>query len=136
MADILILTIIITLLSSCALSWFIAVNKLKLERDKYELDKYDLNLNTEIKLEQLDEFIQTIMNEYIATHINPNEYINKASLKRICRDCVSQISERLTPALRDQFSVYYTDESLDEVIVNKVFIYISAFVREKNANTA
>jgi len=135
MLDILILTIVFTLISSCALSWFIAVNKVRLDRDKYNLDKYDLNINTDIKMGQLDEFLESIMNEYIATHISPNEYIDNPSMKLIMRECVSIIEKRMTQALRDQMSVFYNESELNDIIVNKVFIYISSFVREKNANT-
>lgn len=135
MLDILILTIVFTLISSCALSWFLAVNKVRLDRDKYNLDKYDLNLNTDIKMGQLDEFLESIMNEYIATHISPNEYIDNPSMKLIMRECVSIIEKRMTQALRDQMSVFYNESELNDIIVNKVFIYISSFVREKNANT-
>jgi len=135
MLDILILTIVFTLISSCALSWFLAVNKVRLDRDKYNLDKYDLNLNTDIKMGQLDEFLESIMNEYIATHISPNEYIDNPSMKLIMRDCVSIIEKRMTQALKDQMSVFYNESELNDIIVNKVFIYISSFVREKNANT-
>lgn len=135
MLDILILTIVFTLISSCALSWFLAVNKVRLDRDKYNLDKYDLNINTDIKMGQLDEFLESIMNEYIATHISPNEYIDNPSMKLIMRECVSIIEKRMTQALRDQMSVFYNESELNDIIVNKVFIYISSFVREKNANT-
>lgn len=135
MLDILILTIVFTLISSCALSWFLAVNKVRLDRDKYNLDKYDLNLNTDIKMGQLDEFLESIMNEYIATHISPNEYIDNPSMKLIMRECVSIIEKRMTQALKDQMSVFYNESELNDIIVNKVFIYISSFVREKNANT-
>lgn len=135
MLDILILTIVFTLISSCALSWFLAVNKVRLDRDKYNLDKYDLNINTDIKMGQLDEFLESIMNEYIATHISPNEYIDNPSMKLIMRDCVSIIEKRMTQALKDQMSVFYNESELNDIIVNKVFIYISSFVREKNANT-
>lgn len=135
MQVILILAITVTLLSSCVLSWYIAVNKVRLDRDKYELDRYDLNINSDIKLDQLDEFIQTIINEYLATHVSPSEFINTASTKLIMRECVNLIETRMTQALRDQFSLFYNDDKLDEIIVNKAFIYISAFVREKNANT-
>lgn len=135
MLDILILTIVFTLISSCALSWFLAVNKVRLDRDKYNLDKYDLNINTDIKMGQLDEFLESIMNEYIATHISPNEYIDNPSMKLIMRECVSIIEKRMTQALKDQMSVFYNESELNDIIVNKVFIYISSFVREKNANT-
>lgn len=135
MLDILILTIVFTLISSCVLSWFLAVNKVRLDRDKYNLDKYDLNINTDIKMGQLDEFLESIMNEYIATHISPNEYIDNPSMKLIMRDCVSIIEKRMTQALKDQMSVFYNESELNDIIVNKVFIYISSFVREKNANT-
>jgi hypothetical protein len=111
------------------------VNKVRLDRDKYNLDKYDLNLNTDIKMGQLDEFLESIMNEYIATHISPNEYIDNPSMKLIMRDCVSIIEKRMTQALKDQMSVFYNESELNDIIVNKVFIYISSFVREKNANT-
>lgn len=135
MLDILILTIVFTLISSCALSWFLAVNKVRLDRDKFNLDKYDLNINTDIKMGQLDEFLESIMNEYIATHISPNEYIDNPSMKLIMRDCVSIIEKRMTQALKDQMSVFYNESELNDIIVNKVFIYISSFVKEKNANT-
>ena len=129
------MTIVFTLISSCALSWFLAVNKVRLDRDKFNLDKYDLNINTDIKMGQLDEFLESIMNEYIATHISPNEYIDNPSMKLIMRDCVSIIEKRMTQALKDQMSVFYNESELNDIIVNKVFIYISSFVKEKNANT-
>ena len=135
MADILILTIVIMLVSSSILSWYLAVNHVRLQRDRYELDKYDLNINTDIKLGQLDEFITTTLDEYIYQTVPANSYINQIECKKLIRECVDIISSRMTQPLRDQLSIFYNEEALDAIIVEKVLVYVKNFVNVQNAST-
>lgn len=113
-----------------------AVNKVKLDWAKYALDRYDLNLNTDIKITRLDDFINPIIDGYIFENVQRNVYINTTETKKIIRECVELINNRITPALADQLSVYYNEEDLQKTIDTKVIMYVKQFVDIQNMATS
>lgn len=130
---ILVLTIAATLISSSILSWYYVLNKVKLDRDKFELDKFDLHINTDIKITQLDAFIASIIDEYFIANVQPNVYINKIETENIMRACVKLIDERMSDTLRDQLSVFYNKADINKIVVTKVYAYITRIAEIQNA---
>lgn len=130
---ILVLTIAATLISTSILSWYYVLNKVKLDRDKFELDKFDLHINTDIKITQLDAFIASIIDEYFMTNVQPNVYINKIETENIMRACVKLIDERMSDTLRDQLSVFYNKADINKIVVTKVYGYITRIAEIQNA---
>ena len=41
----------------------------------------------------------------------------------------------MTQPLRDQLSIFYNEEALDAIIVEKVLVYVKNFVNVQNAST-
>ena len=130
---ILVLTIAATLISTSILSWYYVLNKVKLDRDKFELDKFDLHINTDIKITQLDAFIASIIDEYFMTNVQPNVYINKIETENIMRACVKLIDERMSDTLRDQLSVFYNKADINKIVVTKGYGYITRIAEIQNA---
>jgi hypothetical protein len=110
-------------------------HKAKLE----ELMKYNYNINASID-EKIPAILESFVNEtftdYRAMNIDPRTdivYINDEKEKEIIEDLTKICIERISPAMVDKLSLFWSYNSIGSVVADKIYLTVVAFVAEFNA---
>ena len=107
--------------------------KRKLDIAEYEVN---LNFNTEGIQENLDILIQNCIDEYMAINLAFRDdiyYINEQIQDEIREKVSDMVSKRLNPAYIQKLSTIYNSESLYEIVGQRIYLAVTAYVVQYNS---
>lgn len=125
------LIIVLSILINAYIRYKIAMKTL-------EFSLLDLQLKTKIDssiIEILDTFIQDCFNEYLILNSDPinNKFIGEEEEKKIRDELIDLISNRISPTLYKQLTVYYNAKSIPTILSNKIYELVLAYTITQNA---
>ena len=93
-----------------------------------------IKIDIEAILKMLDDFIEEVLNDYIAQHTKyiTAIYISNEMQTDMVDSIVITISERMSPYLYQRLSLIYNETAIADVIANKVVILVTVFVSDRN----
>lgn len=93
-----------------------------------------IKIDREAILKMLDDFIEEVLNDYIAQHTKyiTAIYISNEMQTDMVDSIVITISERMSPYLYQRLSLIYNETAIADVIANKVVILVTVFVSDRN----
>lgn len=124
-----------------AITFIILHNINKIKDKHFSLEKEKLIMKT-LTLQEVSEmqsmlelFINECFDDYLAKHPN---YINAEYIpsdhENIIRDDLGKlVSNRLSDGLIEKLSLYYDSQSLSNVIADKIYIKVTAYVVKANS---
>lgn len=115
---------------------FIISNKRQAEIEN-TLKKYEININAVIdeKIpEILDTFVKNVFDDYLVMHVEivNKDYITQEEETHMIRELGSLCSERISPAMIDKLSLFWSPESIGSVVAEKVYLQVVAYVASHN----
>ena len=120
------------------ISLFKSFNKwIKYKYSELELKKYDIELHLQITdniEERLDTIIESCFQEYSLMNLiyKTDWYIKEDEEIEINKDICSLVSDRISPVMLKQISLYYNGDSIYEIIEKRVYFRVTNFVIEHN----
>lgn len=110
-------------------------------RHKKELEhikKYEINVNAAIDAkipEILETFVKSVFDDYLVMHadILSKDYITQEEETAMIRELGNICSDRISPAMIDKLSLFWSNKSIASVIADKVYLMTVAYVASKNA---
>lgn len=91
------------------------------------------NLNPGIS-DTLDEFIQECFNDYTLLNLAyvKDQYISSEAEQKIVSDIATIVSDRISPTMFKQLSVYYNEKAIAGIISNKIYELVMMYTIEMN----
>lgn len=91
------------------------------------------NLNPGIS-DILDEFIQECFNDYTLLNLAyvKDQYISSEAEQKIVSDIATIVSDRISPTMFKQLSVYYNEKAIAGIISNKIYELVMMYTIEMN----
>ena len=120
------------------ISLFKSFNKwIKYKYSELELKKYDIELHLQITdniEERLDTIIESCFQEYSLMNLiyKTDWYIKEDEEIEINKDICSLVSDRISPVMLKQLSLYYNEDSIYDIIGKRVYFRVTNFVIEHN----
>ena len=120
------------------ISLFKSFNKwIKYKYSELELKKYDIELHLQITdniEERLDTIIESCFQEYSLMNLiyKTDWYIKEDEEIEINKDICSLVSDRISPVMLKQLSLYYNEDSIYDIIGKSVYFRVTNFVIEHN----
>jgi len=114
------------------------INKwLKYKYKELELKKYniDIHLNVTKDIEtRLDTIIESCFQEYSLMNLiyKADWYIKEEEEIQISKDICALVSDRISPVMLQQLSLYYNEDAIYDVIGKRVYFKVTNFVIEHN----
>ena len=104
------------------------------------LTSYQINSNSNIN-KGISDLLQDFINDcftdvqvlYFPPSSRSNEYINDDKEAQIRKALSDKVASRMSDALIDKLSLLYNRNKLNEVIADKIFITVTAYVVDHNA---
>lgn len=106
----------------------------ELDIKKYDIDMH-LNVTDNIE-ERLDTIIESCFQEYSIMNLiyKTDWYIVEKEEIQISKDICKLVSDRISPIMMKQLSLYYNEEAIFDVIAKRVYFKVTNFVIEHNKN--
>ena len=106
----------------------------ELEQKQYDIDTH-LNVTDDIEA-RLDAVIESCFQEYSLMNLiyKTDWYIKEEEEIQISKDICSLVSERVSPVIFKQLSLYYKEEAIYDIIAKRVYFKVTNFVIEHNKN--
>ena len=106
----------------------------ELEQKQYDIDTH-LNVTDDIEA-RLDTVIESCFQEYSLMNLiyKTDWYIKEEEEIQISKDICSLVSERISPVMLKQLSLYYKEEAIYDIIAKRVYFKVTNFVIEHNKN--
>lgn len=114
------------------------INKwLKYKYKELELKKYniDIHLNVTKDIEtRLDTIIESCFQEYSLMNLiyKADWYIKEEEEIQISKDICTLVSDRISPVMLQQLSLYYNEDAIYDIIGKRVYFKVTNFVIEHN----
>ena len=107
------------------------------KEEKLEIEKHRIRLETELSTDLdsvLDQIINNCFNEYKVMEliIKPDWYIKENEEIQISKDICALVSDRISPVMIKQLSLYYNEEAIFDIIAKRVYFKVTNFVIEHN----
>ena len=104
----------------------------ELEQKQYDIDTH-LNVTDDIET-RLDTVIESCFQEYSLMNLiyKTDWYIKEEEEIQISKDICSLVSERISPVMLKQLSLYYKEEAIYDIIAKRVYFKVTNFVIEHN----
>lgn len=85
-------------------------------------------------VDKLDDYLEDIFNDYILSSPKylQQPYINSKDEEQMRQDLVDLVSDRMSPYLYQKLAIYYNENSIPDILANKIFLLVTAFVANKN----
>jgi hypothetical protein len=95
-----------------------------------------LNVTDDIET-RLDTVIESCFQEYSLMNLiyKTDWYIKEEEEIQISKDICSLVSERISPVMLKQLSLYYKEEAIYDIIAKRVYFKVTNFVIEHNKIT-
>lgn len=86
-------------------------------------------------MDTLDQFIEDMFDEYLLTSPKYVQqiYISNDDEENMRDDLIDIISDRISPYLYQQLAVYCNEESIPDIIANKIYLLTTAYVIQRNS---
>lgn len=112
---------------------------IKVKKEQNDLKNFEINISNEststdiIKI--LDGYIANIVQDYILLNRSAfaNNYINSTEEIKIMKEISTLVARRFSPALYQRLRLYYNDNAISDVIGEKTYIQMSAYVAQNNS---
>lgn len=94
-----------------------------------------MNVTDDIET-RLDTVIESCFQEYSLMNLiyKTDWYIKEDEEIQISKDICSLVSERISPVMLKQLSLYYKEEAIYDIIAKRVYFKVTNFVIEHNKN--
>lgn len=104
----------------------------ELELKKYNIDIH-LNVTKDIET-RLDTIIESCFQEYSLMNLiyKTDWYIKEEDEIKISKDICSLVSDRISPVMLQQLSLYYNEDAIYDIIGKRVYFKVTNFVIEHN----
>lgn len=104
----------------------------ELELKKYDIDIH-LNVTKDIET-RLDTIIESCFQEYSLMNLiyKTDWYIKEEDEIKISKDICSLVSDRISPVMLQQLSLYYNEDAIYDIIGKRVYFKVTNFVIEHN----
>lgn len=104
------------------------------------MTKYDIDLHLRITDDiekRLDNIIESCFQEYSLMNLiyKTDWYIKEDEEIKISKDICSLVSNRISPIMLKQLSLYYNEDAVYDIIGKRVYFRVTNFVIEHNKNT-
>lgn len=102
-----------------------------------EITKYEIEINATIDEgipRLLELFVQEVFNDYRVKELEMTTgYINSQKEEEIIKTMSQLCSERLSPAMVNKLSLFWSPNSIGSVIADKIYLTVVAYVAKNNA---
>ena len=104
----------------------------ELELKKYDIDLH-LNITDNIET-RLDSVIESCFQEYSLMNLvyKTDWYIKEQEEIQISKDICGMVSNRISPVMLKQLSLYYNEDAIYDIIAKRVYFKVTNFVIEHN----
>lgn len=104
----------------------------ELELKKYDIDIH-LNVTKDIET-RLDTIIESCFQEYSLMNLiyKTDWYIKEEDEIKISKDICTLVSDRISPVMLQQLSLYYNEDAIYDIIGKRVYFKVTNFVIEHN----
>lgn len=121
----------------CVLSCLMVMTKKNELQMEKAIKEYEINVNAAIDQkipEILDIFVKNVFDDYLVMHMDVvnKDYINQEEETNIIRELGSICSDRISPAMVDKLSLFWSTDSIGSVIAEKVYLQVVAYVASHN----
>ena len=128
--------ILALVIGSLGITFLIIYNRNSREKNRIQEFSTTSNLTIDSSIaKKLDEFIQENLTDYLVINIHLTEntsYITEELENQIREGFATYISDRLSPIFMQQLSLYYNIDNIDQVLANKIYIIVTAYVTAYN----
>lgn len=113
--------------------------KIGANKREVQLDQYNIEINAPMDtsiINMLDEFIKKEFDDYTILNIECKQdliYINNDLEQKINKDVAYNVLKRVSPIMLLKLSMYYNKNSLNDIIINKIYMMTLTYVIGKNA---
>ena len=104
----------------------------ELQLKQYDIDIH-LNESSDIET-RLDTVIESCFQEYSLMNLiyKTDWYIKENEEIQISKDICTLVSDRISPVMIKQLSLYYNEEAIFDIIAKRVYFKVTNFVIEHN----
>lgn len=117
----------------------IARSYIKIRKELNDLKNFELNVQVkdiDDGIKMLDKLIADTISDYVILHRSNNnvsDHINSEEEIKIVHEVADLVGKRISPTLLTKLQIYYNSATIPDVIGDKVFIQVSAFVIGNNS---
>lgn len=131
---ILILVLVFEIKAFKAFKDWLAYKYAELDLRQYDIDTH-LNVTDDIE-KRLDTVIESCFQEYSLMNLiyKTDWYIVEDEEIQISKDICALVSDRISPVMMKQLSLYYNKEAILDIIAKRVYFKVTNFVIEHNKN--
>lgn len=110
---------------------------IKFKYSELELKRYDIDTHltvTDDIEKRLDTVIESCFQEYSLMNLiyKTDWYIKEEEEIQICKDICALVSDRISPVMLKQLSLYYNEEAIYDIVAKRVYFKVTNFVIEHN----
>lgn len=104
----------------------------ELQLKQYDIDIH-LNVSSDIET-RLDTVIESCFQEYSLMNLiyKTDWYIKEEDEIKISKDICALVSDRISPVMLQQLSLYYNEDAIYDIIGKRVYFKVTNFVIEHN----
>lgn len=116
-----------------AVLWLVRKN----HKENTRMIQYTVNVSAEITEDipsMFEAMVQSTFDDFLIINgeYSQKEYITEAEEEKMMKDLGKMVSSRLSPAMLDKIQLYYNLQHIGEIISDKIYILVTAYVVEKN----